>query len=61
MRAGFTADVFGGGVGTDFHENGKLKTCKLSRDFTLDGQALRQGDHIHLDTSGLLIRPTPSR
>src|SRR5664279_4599087 len=55
MRAGFTADVFGGGVATDFHEHGKLKTCKLSRDFKLDGHALRQGDHIHLDTSGLLI------
>ena len=52
MRAGFTADVFGGGVATDFHENGELKTCKLSRDFTIDGHPFRKGDHIHLDASG---------
>jgi len=61
MRAGFTADVFGGGVETDFYENGKLKTCKLSRDFTLDGQAFHQGDHVHLDTSGRLMQTTSPR
>jgi hypothetical protein len=61
MRAGFTADVFGGGVETDFYENGKLKTCKLSRDFTIDSHAFREGNHVHLNTSGRLVQPNSSR
>jgi hypothetical protein len=54
MQAGFFGDVFGGGVATDFHDNGKLKACKLSRDVTVDGRHLRPGDHIHLDAGGKL-------
>jgi len=60
MRAGFTADVFGSGVETDFHENGRLKLCKLSRDVTIDGHAFRQGDHIHFDASGRIAQTSSS-
>jgi hypothetical protein len=42
MGASFFADVFVGGAGVSFHESGKLRTCKLSRDF----RSLRRGQHI---------------
>ena len=42
MAGSFMADVFGGGSGTFFHENGDLRSCKLSRDFG----ALRRGQRI---------------
>jgi hypothetical protein len=42
MGAGFFADIFGGGVGVHFHENGKLRTCKLSRNFGPQ----RRGEHF---------------
>jgi hypothetical protein len=32
-RASFWADAFGGNSGTYFHENGRLKSCQLSRGF----------------------------
>ncbi len=54
MQAGFFADVLGGGAETDFHKTGKLKACKLSRDVTVEGRNLRQGDHAHLDPNGKL-------
>lgn len=49
MGASFIADVFGGSVGVRFWENGKLNTCKLSKDF--DG--LRRGQHIVFSQAGL--------
>jgi hypothetical protein len=52
MRATFAADVFGGGVETDFHENGKLKACKAAGTVTIDGHAFRRGDHVRLDVNG---------
>ena len=58
MRAGFVADVFGGGGETDFHENGRLKGCKLSRDLTLEGHTFRSGEHIRLDSNGKLASST---
>jgi hypothetical protein len=57
MEAGFFADVFGGGVETDFHENGKLERCKLARDITIQGRAFHRGDHIRLDNNGKLTGP----
>ena len=48
MRAGFIADVFGGGVGTHFYENGALRTCKLSRDFEMGDKKYRRGEHAYL-------------
>jgi len=55
MRAGFVADVFGGGAETDFREGGRLKGCKLSRDFTPGDRFFHRGDHIRLDAGGKLI------
>lgn len=52
MRASFWSDVFGGGVGTYFHENGRLSKCKLNRGFTIDGRSFERGDHIALDANG---------
>lgn len=46
MRASFWADVFGGGVGTYLHENGRLKRCKLSREFRFEGKTHGRGDHV---------------
>jgi hypothetical protein len=54
MRAGFTADAFGGGVETDLHENGSLQRCKVARDLTVQGQVFHRGDHIRLDGKGKL-------
>jgi hypothetical protein len=48
MGASFIADVFGGGAGAYFHENGKLRTCKLSKEF---GE-LRRGQHVVLSQTG---------
>ena len=56
MRAGFVADVFGGGVETDFHENGHLKGCKLSRDATIGDRTFHRGDHIRLDETGQMAK-----
>jgi len=55
MRAGFVADVFGGGAATDFQEDGRLRACKLARDFKLGDRVFRRGDHIRLDAAGKLI------
>jgi hypothetical protein len=52
MRAGFFADAFGGGASLDFHANGSLENCRLSRDFTFRGHAFRAGGHIRLDATG---------
>jgi hypothetical protein len=60
MQAGFFADVFGGGVETQFFENGKLKTCKLSHEVELAGHTFKKGDHVRLDPTGTAsgrIRP----
>jgi hypothetical protein len=52
MRAGFIADVFGGGVEVDFHSNGRLRRCKVSREFRYGGRVFAKGDHIVLDENG---------
>ena len=60
MQAGFFADVFGGGVETQFYDNGKLKTCKLPREVELAGHTFKKGDHVRLDPTGTAsgrIRP----
>ena len=55
VHASMLGDLFGGGSGTEFHESGRLQACKLSRDFTMAGHALRKGDHIHLTSAGRLV------
>ena len=42
MGATFFTDVIGGGVSATFYENGKLRSCKLARDFG----SLKKGDHL---------------
>ena len=55
-HASMLADAFGGGSATEFHENGRLKSCKLSRDFRLAGYAFHSGEHVQLDEYGNLAR-----
>ncbi len=38
-----------------FHENGRLQSCKLARDFTIGHKTLKKGDDIKLDDQGNLI------
>lgn len=52
--ASFFTDVFGGGAGTVFHENGRLKTCRLSKDQTVQGRRFASGDHPVFDENGKL-------
>jgi hypothetical protein len=54
--ASFWRDVFGGGSGTFFHENGKLASCKLARDASIEDQNFGKGDRVHFDKDGKLVR-----
>jgi hypothetical protein len=56
MQAGFIADVFGGTVGVYFYQSGKLQTCKLSRDATIQERKFKRGEHIYLDADGRVIQ-----
>lgn len=49
-----------GGVGnkngsTGFHENGKLRHCELSENFTIEGKKFRRGDALRFDLEGKLV------
>lgn len=39
----------------ELHENGALKSCKLSQDFTREGHTHRRGDRIQLDEQGRIL------
>jgi regulator of RNase E activity RraA len=54
MRASFFSDVFGGTVRVTFYEDGKLRTCKVSQDVSIQGRTFRRGDRIILDANGIL-------
>ncbi|TFH64725.1 MAG: hypothetical protein E4G91_04905 [Candidatus Zixiibacteriota bacterium] len=41
---------------TVFHENGLLRYCALSENFTIEGQRFRRGDAVRFDKDGKLIR-----
>jgi hypothetical protein len=56
MRASFFSDVVGGTVGVHFYRDGKLQTCKVSRDVTIQGRKFSQGEHIYLDADGTVQR-----
>lgn len=58
MHASMWGDLFGGGSATEFHENGRLQACKLSRDFTFAGHSFRKGEHIHLTIGARLAAAT---
>jgi len=42
MGSSFFRDVFGGGAGANFYESGKLRECKLSKDYG----TLKRGEHF---------------
>lgn len=56
MQASLLSDVFGGTVGVYFYNSGKLQTCKLSRDASIQDRKLKRGEHIFLDADGNVIR-----
>jgi hypothetical protein len=51
-HASLWTDAFGGNSSTEFHENGKLKSCRVARDFPIGGRSFRLGDRIQLDENG---------
>lgn len=53
-EASFMSDVFGGGAGVSFHQNGKLKRCKLSGGVTIGGKSYEKGEHLNFDSTGTL-------
>jgi len=48
----FMASFKEGGGGTYFHENGKLRSCNLSRNFTIEGKEFDKGDLVTFDEKG---------
>lgn len=40
---------------TGFHENGKLRRCELSENFTIEGHRFRRGDAVRFDRDGKLV------
>jgi hypothetical protein len=39
-----------------FYENGKLRTCKVSRDTSIQGRRFRGGDHVFLSADGTVLQ-----
>lgn len=56
QKASFWSDVFGGGVGVAFHDNGRLAKCKLAKAVTIENIAFKKGDQIKFDRNGQLIK-----
>lgn len=42
--------------GTYFHDNGKLRDCNLSKDFTIEGHEFKKGDYVEFDRDGKLVK-----
>ena len=53
-RATFFNDVFGPGVGVEFHPDGSLAGCKLDSDVTMEGRVFEAGERIEFDPEGNL-------
>ncbi len=51
----FMSFLFGGGDKTVFDENGRLRFCTLSENFTIEGHKLRKGDEVRFDKEGQLV------
>ena len=47
--------VHGKNGGTYFHENGQLKYCELSKNYSIEGQRFRRGDAVRFDQDGKLV------
>lgn len=39
----------------ELHENGRLKACRLSEDFTVDGRVYAKGKRIEFDPAGRIV------
>ena len=55
-EATFFTEMFGGGAGLYFHPNGKLRRCKLSKDFIIEGRSFKRGEHPEFDEQGRLVK-----
>ncbi len=53
--ASFWTELFGGTTAVSFYPDGQLEKCKLARDVTIDGHALKKGDHIRFTPNGKLM------
>ncbi len=40
---------------TSFHDNGQLRYCELSENFTIEGKRFRRADAVRFDRNGMLI------
>jgi antitoxin component YwqK of YwqJK toxin-antitoxin module len=47
--------IHGKNGNTSFHENGQLRYCELSENFTIDGERFKRGDALRFDPKGALI------
>ena len=52
MAASFWTEVFSKSARVQFHPNGKLARCKLSRDGTIQGRFYEKGTIVHFDEQG---------
>lgn len=52
----FMSRLFGGGERTLFDENGRLRYCRLSQPFTIEGRLFKRGDEVRLDKDGKLVQ-----
>ncbi len=51
----FSSDVFGGGAGTYFYDNGNLKRAKVATDITVEGRSVTKGQVVVFDENGKLL------
>jgi hypothetical protein len=45
-------------IAASFYENGRLKSCKVSRDALIQGVQFRRGEQVVLDAQGKIVNPT---
>jgi hypothetical protein len=59
VQTTFLGKLFeGAAVAVFFHQNGRLESCKVSRDVTIQGEAFKRGQTVYLDSQGKLANPT---
>jgi antitoxin component YwqK of YwqJK toxin-antitoxin module len=52
------ADAFGKGAGVYFWENGLLRRCRISKEFSIEGKTFQKGDIVSFDSDGNLAPDT---
>ena len=53
--ASFWTEVSGGSARVTFYPNGRLKSCKLAKDCTIQGHRLKKGEHVEFNSKGKLL------